>query len=294
MTSPSGVVNEGTENFTLLNGNTVVGTPPAPVNVVNGVATVTYALPAGTAIGTYTIQAVYNGTINYTDFTDTSNLLTVGAAATTTTAANSSVTFSPGTQNANLSATVSSGASNINEGTFTFTILSGTTVFGSAATGNVANGIAAASYPLPAGLAGGSYTIQAVYNGTTNFAGSSDDNHSLMVGTAATSTAASAASATYSTADQPVALSATVTSSAGTVDEGTETFTLLSGGTTIGTPVTVNVLAGAAAGSYTLPGGTAPGMYTIKAVYNGTENFVTSSDTSHVWTVSTPPAQPSR
>ena len=42
------------------------------------------------------------------------------------------------------------------------------------------------------------------------------------------------------------ALSATITSPAGVVNEGTETFTILSGTTPIGTPVTVNVAAGAA------------------------------------------------
>ena len=69
---------------------------------------------------------------------------------------------------------------------------------------------------------------------------------------ATTATAAVSASATYSTASQPIPLSATVTSSFGIVDEGTETFTILSGSTTIGTPITVNVSAGAAAGTYTI------------------------------------------
>ena len=64
--------------------------------------------------------------------------------------------------------------------------------------------------------------------------------------TAATSTsAASGASA--------VALSATVSSGAGTVNEGTETFTILNGTMVIGSPLTVNVSAGAAKGNYTLP-----------------------------------------
>ena len=35
---------------------------------------------------------------------------------------------------------------------------------------NVSQGAATASYPLTAGLVGGSYTIKAVYNGTVNFA----------------------------------------------------------------------------------------------------------------------------
>jgi hypothetical protein len=60
-----------------------------------------------------------------------------------------------------------------------------------------------------------------------------------------------------------VALGATVTSAAGLVGAGTATFTILHGATTLGTPVTANVVAGAAAASYTLPAGTSAGTYTI-------------------------------
>ena len=76
-------------------------------------------------------------------------------------------------------------------------------------------------------------------------------------------------------------LDATVTSPAGVVDEGTETFTILNGTTVVGTPVTVNVSAGAASASYVLPAGTAAGTYIIQAVYNGTPDFDGSSDASH-------------
>ena len=83
-------------------------------------------------------------------------------------------------------------------------------------------------------------------------------------------------------------LSATVTSPAGTVSEGTETFTILSGATPVGSPVTVPVAAGAASASYTLPGGTPAGPYTIQAVYNGTPDLAGSSDSSHTLTVTAP------
>src|SRR5262249_47557854 len=147
-----------------------------------------------------------------------------------------SATFSTGGQNVSLSATVTSSAGTVNEGTETFTILSGTTVIGTPVTVSVTAGAASASYALPPGTAGGSYTIQAVYNGTNSFAASSDNTHLLTVSAAASAPAAASASATFSTALQSAALSATVTSAAGTVNEGTETFTLLSGTTVIGTP----------------------------------------------------------
>src|SRR5205085_2658883 len=52
----------------------------------------------------------------------------------------------------------------------------------------------------------------------------------------------------------------------------------LSGSTVIGSPVTVNVTGGAASASYTLPAGTLGGSYTINAVYNGTANYLASTD----------------
>jgi hypothetical protein len=115
---------------------------------------------------------------------------------------------------------------------------------------------------------------------------SSQATGDLVVSQSSTTTTAASATATHSASNQNVALSATVTSPGGTVGEGTETFTLLQGTTVIGTAVTVNVSAGAAAATYVLPGGTAAGTYTIKAVYNGTANFATSTDTSHSLTVS--------
>ena len=76
-----------------------------------------------------------------------------------------------------------------------------------------------------------------------------------------------------------------MTSSAGTVDEGTETFSILSGTTAIGSAVTVNVGNGTASASYVLPAGTSTGTYTIRAVDNGTADFPGSTDTSHSLTV---------
>ena len=54
-------------------------------------------------------------------------------------------------------------------------------MIGSAVTVNVGNGTASAVYALPAGTSTGTYTIQAVYNGTTDFVGSTDMSHSLTV-----------------------------------------------------------------------------------------------------------------
>ncbi len=180
-----------------------------------------------------------------------------------------------------LNATVTSNAGTVNEGTETFTLLQGATTIGSPVTVNVVAGAASASYTLPAGTPGGSYVIQATYNGTGNYGSSTDSSHALTVGLAGTTTLAAAASAPVSAASQMVALSATIASAAGTVNEGTETFTVLQGSTTIGTSVTVNVSSGAATANYTLPAGLSAGNYVIKAVYNGTSNFSGSMDSTH-------------
>ncbi len=164
----------------------------------------------------------------------------------------------------------------------TFTIQSGGNPIGSAVSATVSSGSATASYALPAGTSGGTYTIQAVYNGTADYGSSTDASQSLTINAAATTSATASASATFSPVEQNVSLSTTVTSAAGTVNEGTETFTILLGSTVVGSPVTVNVVAGAAGASYGIPGGTSPGTYTIQAVYSGTADFLGYTDNSQV------------
>ncbi len=119
---------------------------------------------------------------------------------------------------------------------------------------------------------------------------SSNNQQYLTIATttvqATTTTTAANASASFSTSNQSVTLTATVASTAGTVNGGSVTFTVSQGATTVGTPVTsAAVVAGAASASYVLPGGTAAGSYTITAVYNEGSGFETSSDNAHTLTV---------
>ena len=101
-----------------------------------------------------------------------------------------------------------------------------------------------------------------------------------------TTTAASNITATYSTAAQSLTLQAIVTSGGGTVNSGTVTFTVLSGGTPVGAPITSGTVTnGSASASFTLPAGTAAGLYTIEAVYNASGAFATSSDSTHTLTI---------
>jgi hypothetical protein len=80
---------------------------------------------------------------------------------------------------------------------------------------------------------------------------------------------------------QNVTLTANVTSSAGTVNEGAVTFTIMQGSTVIGTATAASVHNGVANVNYVLPGGTLPGAYTLDADYSDPAgNFIASSGTA--------------
>ena len=103
---------------------------------------------------------------------------------------------------------------------------------------------------------------------------------------AATTTTAANQSATSSSSDKNVTLSATVTSGSGTVSSGTLTFSVFQGATQIGSSTSpAGVTNGSASATYTLPGGTSTGTYTIEANYTGGGNFASSSDNTHTLTV---------
>ena len=98
---------------------------------------------------------------------------------------------------------------------------------------------------------------------------------------AATTTTVADASATFSPANQTVVLSANVTTAAGTVNEGTVTFTITdASNVVVGAPVVGSVSGGVATANYTLPGGTAPQSLTITGEFSGGTSTAPSSDTA--------------
>lgn len=98
---------------------------------------------------------------------------------------------------------------------------------------------------------------------------------------AATTTTVSDASAIYSATDQNVTLTANVTTAAGTVNEGTVTFTVRNAANAVvGLPVVGNVSSGVATANYILPGGTAPQALTITGEFSGGAETAASSDTA--------------
>ena len=98
---------------------------------------------------------------------------------------------------------------------------------------------------------------------------------------AATTTTVSDATAVFSPSNQTVVLTANVTTAAGTVNEGTVTFTVRNAANAvIGAPVVGNVVGGVATANYTLPGGTTPQALTITGEFSGGTVIAPSSDTA--------------
>src|SRR5262249_38679603 len=149
----------------------------------------------------------------------------------------------------------------------------------------VAGGSASATYVLPGGTNAGTYTIQASYSGTStgtgDFLASTDASpNTLTVNKAPSTTTASNATANFNASNQNVTPSATVTSPNGAINAGTVTFTVFDGSNVqVGSPVTSGTVTnGNASASFTLPGGSPIGTYTIQADFSGNTNFLASSD----------------
>ncbi len=226
---PSETVDEGTVTFTIKNGNGTVGSVQGTVN--NGTASASFTLPAGLPVGSYVIVASYSDSQgNFSDGGDTNGTLAVTPANVTTTANNASALFNTQTQTVALDALVadSSNANDVaGEGTVTFTITSGSGTVGSAQ-GTVHNGMASASFTLPAGLPVGSYAVAVSYSDSQgNFTDNGDTKGFLTIGVAATTTQLAQVSLAPNLLTQTVTetLTAHVNSST-TVNQGTVTFTV--------------------------------------------------------------------
>lgn len=101
-----------------------------------------------------------------------------------------------------------------------------------------------------------------------------------------TSVLAGSAQLTYSPSAQNVTLAASISDSGSTVNEGMVTFTVLSGGTPVGTAVSAPVVSGSASIAYVIPAATPAGTYAVQAAYSdGGGAFGSSSDSSHTLTI---------
>jgi len=273
------VAPSGTVTFSI-NGSSSPDCPAVTVNA-SGRATCTTSRLTATSDA---IVATYAGDSNFTVASAGTAIQTVSALAATlgvtaspssSTMVNDSVTFTA--QLAGVSFTPL-----VPTGTVNFTA-HGSTISGCGAVLVSAAGKATCT---TSSLAAGSNPITATYAGDSNFTVASTGTMTQTV-TATTTTTAAPASLSYSPSSQTVGLSATVSSGSGTVNVGTVTFSVFNGGTQVGAAVSSGtVTSGSASVTYTLPGGTAVGAYSIQAVYNASAPFATSSDNSHSLTIS--------
>ena len=292
VTSANGPVNQGTVTFTVYDNGKVLGAPVTSMTVSAGNASALFILPGGTAVGTYTIVATYNGVIDYhTSISSNKNTLTVAPASTTTMVASQSAFFGTVSQNVTLSAivTATTGAGPVNEGTVTFKVFQGTTQIGASVTSaTVSGGNASVIFVLPASTLPGTYKIVATYNPSTNYIGSNDKTQTLTVNPAFTLNVAANQTATYDDVNQNVTLSAVVTATtgAGPVNEGTITFQVFQGAAQIGSSVTsATVSGGNASAIFVLPANTPVGTYAILATYSPAGDYISNTDFAHVLSV---------
>ncbi|MES4892200.1 Ig-like domain repeat protein [Streptomyces sp. NPDC096012] len=256
------------------------GTPTGTVTFTFGDGTTTTTvLDAGTATAghTYTtrvgspyiVTASYNGTSDFTASNATATQ-TVGQTSTTT-----AVTSSPSPAVTGQPVTVSATVLPVAPGTGT-------------PSGNVTFGFGDGTPPVTASLSGGTatvthaytritgspFTVTAVYNGDTNYTGSTATT-TQAVGQASTSTAVSA-SPNPATRTQPVTVTVTVTPTAPGAGVPTGTVTVAVSGEKA---QTVTLVSGTASVAYPRLN---KGVHTIDAAYSGDGNYTAATGSGTV------------
>jgi hypothetical protein len=258
-TVSSGTAGTITGTVTFKDGSTTLGT-----SVVSG-GRATFSTST-LSVGSHSITALYSGDASYAASTSPVFVETIEQAlssiALTTSAASS--TFG---QAVTFTATVSSSAGTP---TGTVTFRAGSTTLGTA---TLSGGRASFT---TSSLAAGTHTITAVYNGSTNIAGSTSTALTQTVAKAASSTTLTTSAASVQVG-QPVTFTATVNSSAGTP---TGTVTFRAGSTTLGTAT----LSGGRA-SFTTSS-LAVGSHAISAIYGGSSNYNGSTSAALTQTIS--------
>lgn len=254
----------GTVTFTA-NGSTVCNNVPA----TGGFALCTINLNTA---GTYSITANYPGDSNYTGSSDTNSTYQVRKAG-----ARPGLSVAPtsgATVDSSLTLTVTlqtNGAADPPTGTVTFDI-DGVPVSGCGAELVVAQ---KAVCDVPAPLPAGTYTIDATYNGDSEYVSTETQITGYKVGQAAPAVTLSASPSSGATTANSISLTANVSGNNGApAATGTVQFTV--NGSTVSGCASVTVTSGSASCSVgTLNAGT----YTLKAIYSGDTNFSAGSDT---------------
>ena len=227
------------------------------------------------ATGTHTIKAVYSSDANFSASTSTTLTQTVTAMSTTTT-----VTSAPNTsvfgQSVTFTATVAAVSGTFDDGG-TVTFSDGSTPLGTCTLNSSGQATFTALSSVITTVA--THTITVSYSGDTNFAASSG-SVLQTVNQASTTTTISSPSSNPSVFGQSVTFTATVAASGAGVGTPTGVVTFEDAGTSIGT----GSLSGGTTDTATFTTSTlvVSTSHAITAVYNGDNNFITSSSTNTV------------
>ncbi len=262
-----GVVPDGTVTF--MDGTTVLGTPQTlPANGIVTLATT--ALP----LGNNSITAVYSGDSTVYVLGSTSNAVIQDVESTSTSAVTSTPNPSGFGQQVTFTATVTPGAGSTVTATGTVSFLDNGTQIG---TGALAGTPATATFKISS-LAVGTHPITVTYAGNASFAGSTSSPAYVQTVTPTPTTTAVTAAPNPGITGVPVAITATVSSSASaSLVAGTVTFT--SGATTLGTATLTN---GAATIKYTFA---TAGTYPVVVTYAGNSNLGGSASSAYPITI---------
>jgi hypothetical protein len=298
VTSPDGTVNEGIVTFALFNSSNVQVGVSVQANVSGGSASTSLVVPGGTGAGTYTVRAVYSdASNNFAAASPSTTTLTIQAAATNTTVGSLvPIVVSSANQSVIVSATITSPSGVVSQGTVTFALFnSSNQQVGLSVQANVSGGSASTALVVPGGTPAGSYTVKASYTDSKGVFADSSNAQSLTIKDAA-ATAVSVGSLSpivFGTANQSVAVSASVTSPSGVVNHGTVTFALFnSSNVQVGLSVSANVSGGSASATLVVPGGTPAGSYTVKATYADSQGVFAGSAGTQLLTINPPPPPP--
>ena len=256
------------------------GTATGSVTFMDGSTSLgTAALTSGKAVfsistlsvGSHNITAVYGGDGNFATSTSSPALTQVVSPAASTTSVVSSANPAVFGQGVTFTATVAP-ASGSGTLTGSVTFMDGAT---SLSTVSLSSGTATFT---ASSLATGTHSITAVYNGDSNFKGSTSNAIAQAVNQAATTTSVASA-ANPAVFGQAVSFTATVTATAPGVGTPTGTVSFQDGTTTLGT---VPLSGGAA--SFTTSSLTMA-SHNITAVYNSDTNFAGSISSALAQTV---------
>jgi hypothetical protein len=259
-----------------MDGTAFLGT--AVLGVVKGQIVATYTT-SSLPLGSHSLSAVYSGDKNF--LTSTSSLLqqSVGKYGTTTTLV-SSAPSSVFRQSIVLTATVRTIAPGVGTPTGTVTFKYNGSPLGTGTLG-VVNGQVVATLTT-ASIGVGIYSLTAVYNGDPVFNISISSTVTQVVAKGGTTTTL-AASSTSPSLGELVTLTATIAAISPSAGTETGTVTFMDGTTVLGTGM-LSVVKGKIVATYSTSS-LSLGAHSLTAVYNGDNNFATSTSSAITVTV---------